>query len=264
MALLTCWGYATYGQHEGQAQAMTEEEFKTFTVDGVTFKMIFVKGGTFTMGATEEQGDDAWDNEKPIHNVTLDDYYIGETEVTQALWRAVMHRGNEGYFRGKNRPMEQISWDYCMEFLERISFFTGQEFRLPTEAEWEFAARGGNKSKGYKYSGSNTLDDVAWYDKSGGKKTHDVAQKQPNELGLYDMSGNVAEWCQDWAGPYGNDDQTNPTGPSRGTQRSIRGGGCWSWYSGYCRVSARDSNLPDFRYAAGLRIVLSKNHSGGR
>ena len=147
------------------------------------------------MGATPEQGSDAWDNEKPSHYVTLSSYYIGETEVTAELWQAVMGI-NPSNFSGSLRPVECVSWNECQEFVTRLSSLTGENFRLPTEAEWEFAARGGKKSQGYKYSGSNTIGDVAWYSDNSNSETHNVAQKLPNELGLYDMSGNVWEWCR--------------------------------------------------------------------
>ena len=154
--------------------------------------MVEVRGGTFTMGATSEQEVDAFGDEKPAHEVTLSDYYIGKTEVTQALWKAVMGN-NPSYFEGENLPVECISWHDCKTFISKLNALTGKNFRMPTEAEWEYAARGGSKSRGYKYSGSNTLDDVAWYSGNSDSETHEVGTKSPNELGLYDMSGNVSE-----------------------------------------------------------------------
>ncbi len=217
-----------------------------FTVNGVSFKMIKVDGGTFTMGATPEQGDDAYNFEKPAHQVTLSDYYIGQTEVTQALWQAVMG-SNPSYFKGDSRPVENVSWDDCQAFIKRLNALTGKKFSLPTEAQWEFAARGGNKSKGYKYAGGDKPDEVAWYDDNSGKQTHDVATKQPNELGLYDMSGNVFEWCSDWYGSYSSAPQTNPAGPSSGSDRVLRGGS-WSSTPWGCRLSNRGSDNPDYGY----------------
>ena len=228
---------------------------KTFTVDNVSFTMKPVIGGTFTMGATSEQGSDAYDDEKPAHQVTLSSYYIGETEVTQALWQAIMG-SNPSRFKGSNLPVEQVSWNDCQEFITKLNAMTGQKFRLPTEAEWEYAARGGNKSKGYKYSGSNNIDDVAWYYGNSGSNTHAVKTKQPNELGIYDMSGNVWEWCSDWMGSYSSNAQTNPTGPSTGSNRVYRGGS-WHSFAGYCRVSYRNFDAPDDRsYLLGLRLAL--------
>ena len=228
---------------------------RSFTVGGVTFKMIAVEGGTFTMGGTSEQGDDAYDWEKPTHSVTLSSYRIGETEVTQALWQAVMG-SNPSHFSGSQKPVEQVSWNDCQDFIRRLNALTGENFRLPTEAEWEYAARGGKKSWGYKYSGSNTIGNVAWYDDNSGSQTHNVAKKSPNELGLYDISGNVWEWCQDWYGSYSSGSQTNPTGPSSGSFRVIRGGS-WGDYASGCRVSYRSFNDPTFRSSyLGLRLAL--------
>ena len=217
--------------------------------------MVMVEGGTFTMGATSEQGRDAFVYEKPTHIVTLSDYMIAKTEVTQELWHAVMG-SNPSYFKGDNLPVEQVSWDDCQKFIKKLNSMTGLNFRLPTEAEWEYATRGGNKSKGYKYSGSNDISSVAWYDGNSSSKTHSVATKSPNELGLYDMSGNVWEWCSDWYGDYSSGSQTNPKGPSSGSNRVGRGGS-WSGNAGYCRVSYRVGNLPDSRgINLGLRLAL--------
>ena len=160
-------------------------------------EMVFVKGGTFMMGATPEQGSDAGDGEKPVHSVTVSDFYIGKYEVTQAQWKAVMGK-NPSHYKGENRPVERVSWYDIQKFIEKLNAKTGKRYRLPTEAEWEYAARGGNQSKGYKYSGSNDIGSVAWYTNNSGDRTHPVGQKQPNELGLYDMTGNVWEWCSDW------------------------------------------------------------------
>jgi len=220
-----------------------------------SYRMVYVSGGTFNMGATSEQGSDAYSDEKPVHRVTVSSYYIGQTEVTQALWQAVMG-SNPSKWKSDNLPVECVSWDDCQTFIEKLNANTGRTFRLPTEAEWEFAARGGNNSRGYKYSGSNYPDDVAWYDSNSGSKTHTVATKQPNELGIYDMSGNVWEWCSDWYGNYSSSSQTNPTGPNSGSGRVGRGGG-WYFFAGYCRVSYRNFDAPDFRYGhLGLRLVL--------
>ena len=238
-----------------QTVPTTQSSNKTFTVNGVSFTMVYVQGGTFTMGATSEQGSNAGDDEKPSHSVTLSSYYIGETEVTQGLWETVMG-SNPSKFKGANNPVECVSWDDCKSFISKLNSLTGQRFRLPTEAEWEFAARGGSKSKHYKYFGSNTLSAVAWYKDNSGGSTHPVKTKSSNELGLYDMSGNVYEWCQDWYGGYSSGSQTNPAGPSSGSNRVIRGG-CWFIIARFCRVSFRYYSTPDYRsYNLGLRLSL--------
>ena len=248
------YGYPTFrGSNFGLRLALDVNQ--TFTVNGVSFDMIAVEGGTFTMGATSEQGSDAYDDEKPAHQVTLSSYYIGKTEVTQELWQAVMG-SNPSYFSDTNLPVETVSWNDCQSFIAKLNELTGKKFRLPTEAEWEYAARGGNKNQGYKYSGSKTIDDVAWNYSNSSSKTHPVATKAPNELGIYDMSGNVWEWCSDWYGSYRSSAQTNPTGPNSGSHR-VRRGGSWDYHAGYCRVSSRTGNYPTSRsYNLGLRLAL--------
>ena len=219
--------------------------------------MVYVSGGTFTMGGTSEQGSDAESDEKPTHSVTLSSYYICKYEVTQAIWRAVMG-SNPSYFKGDNLPVENVSWNDCQTFINRLNNYTGRNFRLPTEAEWEFAARGGNYSRHYKYSGSNYIDDVAWYTDNSGNRTHPVGTKQANELGLYDMSGNVREWCSDWYGSYSSYSQTDPTGPNSGSDRVERDG-CWYYSARICRSSARNYFTPGGRSIfLGFRLVLSQ------
>ena len=251
---------------------VTEAEIQTvtYTVNGVSFKMVAVEGGTFTMGASDvDLG--ASDSEKPAHQVTLSSYRIGETEVTQALWKAVMGSNpsefspTNGYAENLQRPVEMVSWNDCQQFITKLNQMTGKNFRLPTEAEWEYAARGGKNSQGYKYAGSNDLNLVAWHwnnipshtDGVEGYGTQTVATKSPNELGLYDMSGNVWEWCQDRYGSYSSAAQTNPTGPASGYDRVGRGG---SWYfmeSVGCRVSYRSYGSPsDSGNSLGLRLAL--------
>lgn len=226
----------------------------TFTVNGVTFKMIPVQGGTFQMGATSEQ-QSPYNNEKPLHFVMLGNYSIGETEVTQSLWKAVMGT-NPSYFKGNNLPVEQVSWEDCQNFIKKLNRLTGVNFRLPTEAEWEYAARGGNKSQETQYAGSSNINDVAWYGDNSGKTTHAVKTKLPNELGIYDMSGNVWEWCQDWYGNYSRYSQTNPKGPSNGTDRLYRGGG-WINDIESCRSANRSGFAPTMRsYTLGIRLAL--------
>ena len=216
--------------------------------------MVHVAGGTFTMGG---KGRNAWDDEKPTHSVTLSNYYICKYEVTQALWRAVMG-SNPSTFKGNNLPVEYVSWNDCQTFINRLNNYTGRNFRLPTEAEWEFAARGGNYSCHYKYSGSNNIGDVAWYYNNSDSRTHPVGTKQANELGLYDMSGNVCEWCSDWYGSYSSYSQNDPTGPNSGSYRVIRGGS-WFNFDWGCRSSYRSDDSPGNRYYdLGLRLVLSQ------
>ncbi len=247
----------------GTALEPIEVQVEEFTVGDVTFYMIPVEGGTFSMGATPEQGNDASSREKPVHQVTVSSYYIGETEVTQALWLTVMGTMPSN-FTGMQLPVEQVSWEDCQAFIAALNAMTGQQFRLPTEAEWEFAARGGNMSMGYKYSGSDNLASVAWYSYNdswdvrgtGYYGTHPVATRNPNELMLYDMSGNVHEWCQDWYGAYDAGEQVNPVGPAGGTTRVYRGG---SWYfdEWFCRVSFRNSVSPSYTsYGIGLRLAM--------
>ncbi|MBQ8423570.1 MAG: SUMF1/EgtB/PvdO family nonheme iron enzyme [Coprobacter sp.] len=255
----------------------------TFTVSGVSFNMVAVDGGTFLMGAqssdssADNYDSDAGSSESPVHSVTLSDYYIGETEVTQALWEAVMtysgttttgetltaysdpwlgSNPSSSYGVGDNYPAYYVSYDDIVDiFLPRLNAITGKNFRLPTEAEWEYAARGGNKSKGYKYAGSNTISDVAWYYSSA---THPVGGKQANELGLYDMSGNVSEWCSDRYGSYSSSPMTNPTGPATGSCYVSRAGG-WAAAARACRVSFRLETSPDYRSSSdGFRLALTK------
>lgn len=251
-----------------------------FNVKGVEFKMVNVEGGSFWMGADDGKytrtvkgflgikkkenylntkarnyDPDAKGDEYPVHNVTVHSFYLGETVVTQALWKAVM-MNNPSKFKGENLPVEQMSWNGCQVFIRKLNQLTGKHFRLPSEAEWEYAARGGKKRLGYKYSGSEILDVVAWYDGNSGGKTHAVKTRSPNELGIFDMEGNVWECCQDWYGNYGSDSQSNPLGPSKGTGRVVRGG---SYADGArdCRVSNRRCiDLDDRLNTCGFRLGL--------
>lgn len=248
-----------------------------FEVDGVSFKMIFVKGGTFTMGGTFEQTAPL-DNEKPLHEVRLSDYYIGETEVTQELWNAVTEQPLSHFTGDGQLPVEDVSGDECMEFIRRLQHETGAKFCLPTEAQWEFAARGGNGSHGYQYAGSDTIDEVAWY--GAGERpddgicrdtinigqylnlpnahTYPVAQKMPNELGLYDMSGNVTEWTADYYSPYSERKQKNPKGPAYGTEHVFRGG-CWYFGAWSSRVAQRQGAPSSAHFInLGFRLALPK------
>ena len=277
------------GSSTNGTSATTASGNRTFTVNGVSFEMVEVKGGTFTMGSDDS---DAYSWEKPMHRVTVSDFMIGKFEVTQKLWKAVMG-SNPSRFKGDNLPVENVSWNDAREFIRKLNQQTGQNFRLPTEAEWEYAARGGTSMSLYNgekinligANNSPNLDKLAWYggncgqnytsyagcdvangydisgwsekqyaDSKGG--THPVGLKQPNAYGLYDMLGNVWEWCQDWYGDYSSGSQTNPTGPSSGSYRVLRGGS-WHYGARYCRVSDRSINTPDDRSLnLGFRLVL--------
>ncbi|MBR5087773.1 MAG: formylglycine-generating enzyme family protein [Muribaculaceae bacterium] len=282
-------------QKSAPAPVVKPDSALTFTVNGVSFTMVFVEGGTFTMGAAASDKQ-ACDWEKPAHKVTVSSFFIGQTEVTQELWQAVMGY-NPSYFNGKGnsiynsdhdynygtdmqRPLENASWDDCQEFIRKLNQLTGKNFRLPTEAEWEYAARGGNRSRGYTYSGSNNINEVAWYCCNSGDKrlsewyneksvndeayvyriiermennhcrTHRVASKKPNELALYDMSGNVWEWCQDnW---YNYDGSYT----EYGSFRVNRGGSCNS-PARISRATLRGDDESGYRdYDIGLRLAL--------
>ena len=239
---------------EHQIAPKTEEATRTITVDGVSFNMIKVDAGIFKMGATSENTI-SYKEEKPVHKVTLSTYYIGETEVTQELWETVMGT-NPSDFKGYKRPVENVSWEDCQRFIEILNNKTGMSFSLPTEAEWEFAARGGLKTKFYIYSGSNILDKVGWYDENSGYTTHEVKGKLPNELGIYDMTGNVWEWCQDTMGAYSPEDVVNPTGATKGSRKVIRGGS-YSYFQRACRNAYRSSDTPRRSDSnMGLRLAL--------
>lgn len=223
---------------------------KEFTVKGVLFKMIRVEGGSFMMGAN----DLIEFNGLPPHQVTLSDYFMGETPVTQALWHTVMNSSFDEM--EANYPVTYVSWKDCQKFIQRLNLQTGMKFSLPTEAQWEYAARGGKKSQDFKYAGSNKIEDVAWYEDNSGDKIHPVKRKKTNELGLCDMSGNVWEWCQDWDGNYSRSSQTNPIGPLSGDERVLRGG---SWNCGAmgCHVSYHDSCNPGYcNGSIGFRLAL--------
>ena len=230
---------------------------ESFTVNGVTFKMIAIEGGTFMIGSPNEDAE-ADPIEKPAHQVSLSSFCIGETEVTQALWEAVMG-SNPSYYRDPNLPVALVTWNDCQVFIANLNELTGFHFRLPSEAEWEFAARGGNLSNGYTYSGSDDYNEVAWIFFSGSSTPYyspqPVATKLPNEIGLYDMSSNVWEWVQDWFGEYCEESQINPKGPDSGELRVIRGGGA-DFNAWYCRVSSRGTCPPGKSWHLGLRLAL--------
>ena len=227
----------------------------TFIANNVMFEMVRVEGGTFTMGATAEQASDAFSDELPTHKVTLSPFLIGKYEVSQTLWLAVMGE-NPSVNTGINLPVDNVTWNECQTFITKLNELTGKDFRLLTEAEWEYAARGGNKSKGYKYSGSNNLGDVAWYIDNSNNTSHAMGTKAPNELGIYDMTGNVMEWVSDWKGSYSSGAQTNPTGPDSGTYRVNRGGS-YGNVERLSRITNRNSIDPNMSSKTmGLRLCL--------
>ena len=291
-------GSVSSGGSTGGGRTTPRNQDFTETAYGLNMRMIYVEGGTFTMGCTSEQGGDCDDDESPAHQVTLSGYYIGKYEVTVAEFRAFVNAtgyrtdaekegwawrwmqvdgkwqwnkvngvnwrcGTNGEVRSSledNHPVLYVSWNDAIAFCEWLSQKSGKKYTLPTEAQWEFAARGGNKRSGYKYSGSNSIGNVAWCGNSDNAqgKTHPVGQKAPNELGIYDMSGNAWEWCQDWIGSYSSYAQTNPKGASSGSARVLRGG-CWTYIARFCRVSDRNGNVPGYRNSSnGFRVVLAQ------
>lgn len=220
-----------------------------------TFDLVKVEGGSFKMGISDGYMRYAQKDEFPVHNVTLDTFFIAETPITQELWMKIMG-DNPSQFRGAKLPVENVTWDKCQEFIQKLNKITGKHFRLPTEAEWEFAARGGVKSQNFLYSGDSDSSKVSWSQENSKNKTHAVKTKFPNELGLYDISGNVSEWCQDWYAAYDKKNQKNPQGPSSGVCKVTRGGS-WNIEAKCCRVSYRDYCSPVNHYPdLGFRIVL--------
>lgn len=227
--------------------------------NGVVFKMKFVEGGRFVMGATKEQKSFFYDNELPAHNVTLNDFYLGEIPVTQELWYAVVG-ANPSSNKNDRNPVEKVSWQSCQYFLKELNRITNKKFRLPTEEEWEYAARGGGESKGFMYSGGDELNDIAWFDGNSEQMCHEVGLKRPNELGFYDMSGNVYEWCQNTFECYHKEEGTSEMCDVRGndTSRYIRRGGCFLDSPRKCRVSYRGTySSGASNYCTGLRLALT-------
>lgn len=226
----------------------------TETANDINMEMVYVEGGTFQMGVSAESDADAYEREAPEHNVTVSSFYIGVYEVTQEQWQAVMG-DNPSQYTGENMPVDNVTWEAASEFCEKLSALTGKNYVLPTEAQWEFAAKGGNLSEGYKYSGSDNVKDVAWYWDNASFKTHSVGGRLPNELGIYDMSGNVYEWCSDWYAEYTSDDAVDPAGPETGEQKCCRGG-AWASNAAGVRNTYRGSYAVDFQYnILGIRVV---------
>ena len=224
-------------------------------------EMVHVQGGEFMMGCTDKHSDCSV-NEAPAHPVKLNSYYIAKYEVTQALWMAVMGGKNPSKVISDSLPVTRVSWYDVQTFIGKLNQLTGKKYRLPTEAEWEFAARGGNLSKNYKFSGSNMLEDVAWCNNNSDGVPHAVGTKMPNELGIYDMSGNVYEWCYDGFDFYEWNSTTtieNPTGYNLSETKVYRGGGMTSYWD-VCRVSARAQSIPNTKFNhVGFRLALDEN-----
>lgn len=243
-----------YQDQEYTERKSKEDKKKERFAKSIIDNMILVKGGTFTMGATKEQGGSC-DKDEIKHEVTLGSFYIGKYEVTQKLWETVT--GNSpSIHKGDDYPVENVSWNDCHMFISKLNEKSGKKFRLLTEAEWEYAARGGQRSKHYKFAGGNNINDVAWCDDNSGSMPHPVGTKLANELGIHDMSGNVWEWCEDLYGPYGKTPCSNPQGPSDGSEHIFRGGS-WDYYARFCRVSFRRCGKPDFHFCnLGLRLAL--------
>lgn len=266
--LLGCPALWAQGAKDSSKAVSSDTADYVENVFGLSIQMVYVAGGTFEMGATPEQGSDAYADEMPVHTVTLGDYYIGRYEVTQAQWVAVMGRDVVQqrdakdttltlHGMGADYPAYYISWEEAKRFCEKLSELSGKTYRLPTEAEWEYAARGGRHKDGTKYSGSDEISEVAWVARNSEGTTHPVGQKKPNGLGLYDMSGNVWEWCQDkyCADYYSESPVENPEGPEYGSFR-VKRGGSWRYLANSGRVSRRYSNFPDTkRDVVGLRVV---------
>jgi len=245
------------GRNSGNGTKVKIGEDFTEKISDVELEMVYVKGGTFSMGNTFESGTLGYAREKPVHQVTLSDYYIGKYEVTQGQWKRVMRGKRGGYFqKGDDYPVESVTWHDAQAFCKKLSRLTGKKYVLPTEAQWEYAARGGCKNENTKYSGSEVIDEVAWYISNSDHSTHPVGMKSPNALGIYDMSGNVSEWCQDWDSFYQKDPQTDPQGPVSGSGRVFRGGN-WKYWARNCRVSTRNYGTPTtWNEYSGFRVVL--------
>lgn len=218
--------------------------------------MVYVQGGTFTMGRTSSKAYWCDDSDQPAHQVTVGSFYICKYEVTQKLWKAFMGN-NPSWTKADNMPVEWVNWVTAQKFIRKLNAFSGKKFRLPTEAEWEYAARGGNRSHNYLYSGSDDINAVAWWKDNSGDKLHPVGTKRPNELGLYDMTGNAYEWCSDWQEPYQSGAQTNPKGPQTGDWKVMRGGNQSSSES-ESGVMTRSQCMPDIATCCGLRLVCDR------
>lgn len=262
--LIVCMGAWIVGHVPGTVGAKPKNSIPDslqvlhFQIGGVGFDMQRVEGGVFIMGGTKEQHREAISSDLPTHTVALDAYYMASTEVTQALWQAVMTDWFvSDEWNTPNHPITDVNWHDCQVFIERLDSITGMPFRLPTEAEWEFAARGGNKSKGYRFAGGDVVDSVSWGLNNAGFRAHSVGSRQPNELGLYDMTGNVSEWCSDWYGRYHLGTEPNPKGAAEGEWKVVRGGS-FDNCKDNSHVSRRDWYAPtEAMNYCGLRLALT-------
>lgn len=247
----------TVKKPSAQAKPSGTSQAKATLLAKVARNMVYVEGGTFYMGATSPLID--WEenkHNKPVHQVTVSSFYISKYEVTQDIWKAVMGT-NPSWEKGNDIPVYWVQWVEAQKFVRKLNALTGKHYRLPTEAEWEYAARGGKHSHDYLYSGSNNIDEVAWYGDNSGGKVHPVGLKKPNELGLYDMTGNVREWCSDWISDYTAQAQTNPKGPQSGTHKIYRGGGAAEFYRNCC-VHTRWAVQPNIPWSSGLRLACDR------
>ncbi len=257
VTLFLCACFSALVAQDTHPQLYTETAFE------MEMTFVWVEGGTFQMGATSEQGSVVESDEKPVRNITLDGFYMAQFEVTQGQWEQVMGTTMQKHYLtyayaglSPEYPMYYVSREDAMAFCKRLSEQTGKYFTLPTEAQWEYAARGGNKHEKAKYAGGNTLSEVAWYSANSNNATHLYGMKKANALGLYDMSGSVWEWCKDYYGKYDVNDTINPQGPVSGTNGVFRGGS-WSSSENYCRVSFRSYDLPTMQYDnLGFRVVM--------
>jgi sulfatase modifying factor 1 len=258
MVRLVFFSFVMFCSITAFAQPQINNATRDSVIQSIASGMVPVESGAFTMGCTREQGQDCFYWEKPDHLVMVDSFFISRYDVTQGQWQAVMDTNPSRHKNCPDCPVENVSWDDAMNFISKLNKLTGKKYRLPTEAEWEYAARGGSMSKGFKYPGSNDIDLVAWYDADSKDTTHPVGKKQPNELGLYDMAGNVWEWCSDWFDLkyYIGMPADNPKGPDEGTLRVIRGGS-WTNFARLCRITYRNGTAPDKRFSNdGFRLAM--------
>ncbi len=268
--MLSCLAVCGAGKKEKKSadKAQPSQQTSAYRADQIarkkailTFKMVFVEGGSFTMGCTEEQAEECVAPEKPAHPVFVRSYAICKYPVTQRQWREVMGK-NPCLIPNDDAPVTDVSWKDVQKFIAKLNNFLGTSYRLPTEAEWEYAARGGVMTESMKYSGGNDLYTLGWYKDNAEGEAHPCGTRKANELGLYDMSGNVWEWCSDWYGSYPTDtevEQINPEGAATGTEKVCRGG-YFEGPASFCRVSCRSKAKPDYSSSIiGFRLAEEKD-----